>query len=666
MLSQNVLYYGKDESLPERIALRAGPLSLLYEEGDLRYVKLGDHEILRRVYVAIRDRNWGTILPAFSNIQMEIAADSFRIHYEVENKRGEIDFFWQGTITGDADGTITFTMDGAARSTFLRNRIGFCILHPAACAGTPCRVERVDGATERADLPVYIVPDQPVPPFAEMRSLAHQVMPGVWAKLRFSGDIFEMEDQRNWTDASYKTFCTPLRLPYPVEIKAGARVAQSVTLTLEDERPAPGGAEASAGGARPIAAQIGPSPLTFRLHTAEPPIPLPQIGLGVASHGRPLSEREMARLKALHLAHLRVDLLLSEPGYPGLLSRATAEAAALGAPLEVALLLSDAAEQELQQFKPALDQIKPPVDRWLIYPARELFKGDSPTAQVVALARKHLARHVPAARFAAGTNADFIFMQRTPPPLEMLDMVTLAITPQVHAFDNASIVETLEAQAAAVGSARRLAGGLPVVVSPVTLKPRFNPYATGPAPQTPPGELPPSVDVRQMSLLGAGWTAGSLKYLAESGVLSVTYYETTGWRGVMETEGGSPLPEKFRSLPGSVFPLYHVLADVGEFAGGEVIPSASSDMLRVDGLALRKESRTRFILANLTAEPQQVRVQGPGKSAWVRQLDETTVEEAARSPEDFRASKGQLQPTAATTLTLNLLPYAIARIDWEF
>jgi hypothetical protein len=108
--------------------------------------------------------------------------------------------------------------------------------------------------------------------------------------------------------------------------------------------------------------------------------------------------------------------------------------------------------------------------------------------------------------------------------------VTFAITAEVHAFDNASVVETLEAQAAAAHSARQLAGARPVIVSPVTFKMRHNPYATGAVPPTPPGQLPTQVDLRQMSLLGAGWTMGSLKYLAESGVSSVTYYETTGWR----------------------------------------------------------------------------------------------------------------------------------------
>ena len=135
-----------------------------------------------------------------------------------------------------------------------------------------------------------------------------------------------------------------------------------------------------------------------------------------------------------------------------------------------------------------------------------------------------------------------------------------------------AVVETLATQAETVSSARQFVGETSVAISPVTLKPRFNPNATGPVPQLAPGELPSQVDVRQMSLLGAGWTLGSLKHLSESAIYSATYFETTGWRGVMETEAGSPLPEKFRSLPSAVFPLYHALADVGEFASGDVLP----------------------------------------------------------------------------------------------
>ena len=68
--SENVRYYGKDEPLPDQIDLKAGPLNLFYEAGDLRYIKYGDKEIIRRIYVAVRDRNWDTVQPVLSNVSM--------------------------------------------------------------------------------------------------------------------------------------------------------------------------------------------------------------------------------------------------------------------------------------------------------------------------------------------------------------------------------------------------------------------------------------------------------------------------------------------------------------------------------------------------------------------------------------------------------------------
>jgi D-apionolactonase len=245
----------------------------------------------------------------------------------------------------------------------------------------------------------------------------------------------------------------------------------------------------------------------------------------------------------------------------------------------------------------------------------------------------------------------------------MLGLVALAMNPQVHAFDNASLVETLATQATVVLCARRLAQGKPVIVSPITLKMRFNPNATGPIPPPLAGELPPQVDPRQMSLLGAGWTMGSIKYLAAAGAQAVTYYETTGWRGVMETEAGMPLPDKFRSLPGGVYPLYHVLADVGEYAGGAVLPSTSSDPLRVEGLALQQGNRVRVILANMTAEPQEVTLPDPGAPFRARVLDETNAEEAMGAAEEWRAQPGGVLSPAEGQVRLALRPYAVARLD---
>src|SRR5204863_6388794 len=100
----------------------------------------------------------------------------------------------------------------------------------------------VDGTLEKTRFPHYIAPQalvdrriHPVYPFAELRAMTHEVQPEVWAELRCEGETFEMEDQRNWTDASFKTYGTPLRLPFPAQVEQGTRIAQSITLTLNGE-----------------------------------------------------------------------------------------------------------------------------------------------------------------------------------------------------------------------------------------------------------------------------------------------------------------------------------------------------------------------------------------------------------------------------------------------
>jgi len=267
---------------------------------------------------------------------------------------------------------------------------------------------------------------------------------------------------------------------------------------------------------------------------------------------------------------------------------------------------------------------------------------------------------------AAGTDHDYIFLQRNLPPLDQIDAVCFAINPQVHTFDNTSVMETLEAQAMMAASARRLAGERPVVVSTVTLRPRHNPYASAPIPSVPPGELPPQVDYRQPSLFTAAWLVGSLRAMALGGVSAVTYFETTGWRGLMEVGVGSPEPGKFHSIPGGVFPVYHLMAEVGCFsAGAEALAVTSSDSQRIQGLALRGGEQGKLLVANLTPDQQTVTVRG--LSNWVRLhlLDETNVEEAMRAPEAFRLQPPTPRSVAKRGLKLDLLPYAVASLDFE-
>ncbi len=68
-------------------------------------------------------------------------------------------------------------------------------------------------------------------PFQDIRALSHEVLPGVRVSCTMQGDAFEMEDHRNWNDASYKTYIRPLAKPWPDTLKAGETTEQSVVMT---------------------------------------------------------------------------------------------------------------------------------------------------------------------------------------------------------------------------------------------------------------------------------------------------------------------------------------------------------------------------------------------------------------------------------------------------
>ena len=618
--------------------LRVGALSLLFQGGGLRYVRYGGLEVLRGVYAALRDRNWGTVAPALSDLRLEPGEEGLRLEFDaVYLYRAEgIDFRARYRLEVHPQG-FSLALSGRAHTGFYRNRLGFCVLHPMEAAGALCRVEHADGSQEEARLPRQIAALQPIPPFTELRALEHQAAPGLWGRLEFSGDLFEMEDQRNWTDASFKTFCTPLRRPFPVWLEAGTTVEQRVSLRMR--------------GARRLLRRANPE-RTLRLGSRR--WGLPALGTEVASHGQALSQRELERLRALNLSHLRVSLDLSEP-FEEKLAQAVEQAQGLSVGLEVALTVTPSPEVVLAALRGALQRHKAEVARFLVYPYKARETDHAPYLEA---ARKALGGFK--ALIFGGTNSDFFFLNTYPVPPEAVDGLAFALNPQVHAFDNASLVETLRCQPLVAQEARRLSGGKPVVVSPLTFKPRWNPYATAAPPPTPPGELPPEVDPRQLSLFGAGWTLGSVGALAQGEVEAVTLFETTGWRGLIETEAGSPLPQRFPSVAGGGFPLYHVLADLAEFRGGEVVEVIPSAPLEFGGLMLRNREKSCLLLANYTDSRQTVELEGFPAPLWLRKLHEHNLSEAVAEPERWRQNR--TQPRAGP---IELPPYAYVRVELD-
>jgi hypothetical protein len=655
-LSKYEIWYGRDCLPPERTTLRAGPLTLEFEEGDIRYTRLGQQELVRRVYVGIRDHNWNTIPGKQSDLKVDTANNSFTVTFDSSHRAGPLQFDWRATITGSSDGTITYVMDGTARSAFRYCRIGFCVLHPIReCAGRPYRAQTPDGPVG-GNLPLLIGPQLienglETPLFPSCSALTIALDSGLEVSTEFEGDLFEMEDQRNWTDGSFKTYCTPISLGYPHQASEGESFHQKVIIEaspIPADMPAP--AEPSAGGAARLT--LG-QPLGHGL---------PEIGFSMAGHGGDLTPQEAGLLSALRPAHLKAELHFRDPRWMAELNRAIVKARQIGTRLELAVFLDGDVNAALKSFKHLLAGA--PLARLLVFHETEANWAVT-SSRWVQLVRANLESAFPNLAIGGGTNGNFAELNRAWPDTSGMDALSFTINPQVHAADERSLVEALEPQESTVLTSRANCGRLPVCVSSVTLRPPFNQAATEEEEPPDPNELPPSVDPRQMSLFAAAWTVGSIRALTTGGAASVTYYETTGWRGLLETEHGTPLPDRFRSRPGMIFPVYHVFADLAEVADAEAVATVSSDPLSVQGLALCCKGRWRVLVASLLSSAQRVTV-GPFRAglAVVRRLNDSMARLAMFEPERFRELR-ESQPLSSGKFELALGPYETVCLDIE-
>jgi hypothetical protein len=630
------IWYGRDASPPERIPLRAGPLQLEFQEGDLRYIRFADQELFRRLTVAIRDPHWGTIPGVRSDLDLQSGQDQFRLSFRSHHQSGELDYEWTASILGQADGSLVYTMRGFARRDFSYCRIGFCLLHPIqGCAGQPYRAQTPDGLIA-GRLPVLVEPQLmrggfEAPIFPSCSSLVVEHASGIELQAEFEGDLFETEDQRNWTDGSFKTYCTPLALGYPHQARAGQEFYQKVTLR----------ASPPAGWMAVPATVEGP----VRLELSAPSRRrLPQLGFGLPCQGQDPTPRQAGLLAALQPDYLKAELYFAQTDWPAELERARRVARQVGARLEVALFLTDEPEADLEQLRALLTGA--PLARLLVFHAAEAATGVT-APEWVERVRAGLGASFSDLPLVGGTAGNFAELNRARPEVRRLAGICYPINPQVHAWDERSLVETLEGQRDTLITARSFSGGLPIIVSSVTLKP------------------PPGVDERQMSLFAAAWTVGSLAALVTGGASAMTYYETIGQRGLIESDQGGPAPQGFRSYPGMAFPVYHVFADLADRSAAEAVPLLSTAPLRLTGLALRFAGGWRILAANLTCEPLQGLV-GPlsAGSAVRRRLNHATAQQAMITPEQFRQVGAPFQ-LEDKWLACSLDPFEVLRIDLQ-
>jgi hypothetical protein len=638
--------HGSDQPLPGQRKVIAGPLSAMWEDGTLRRIILrhpirGEVEVVRQLYMAVRDRYWGTVLPRLSIAKFEVRDNEFEIGFSAENRSDEVDFSWDASMIGRADGEIEFSFVGRASKDFWRNRIGLCVLHPMELSGTPVEVVTPDG-TVSGVFPEAISPHQP---FKHIRAIRHPAILGLAdAEIVFEGEWFEMEDQRNWTDASFKTYGTPLDLPFPVPIKEGETIRQKVTIRVL-ERAETGTWEApqwTAGPEGSSGEQALDEGITTISVSEAAAGRVPALGLIWNGDSGKIVSRHPDLWKAMQLSHLRVELHLINPDWAKRLDHAGRTAHEIRSSLELEVVCGDQGF-ELPALFDRLSSMPDVIQRLFVYSDSH----EVSTAEILSAARKCMADRGLRFPLMGGSRTWFTELNRAKQlPLNLLEGLGYAMSPQVHAIDNASLIETLPVQALIADNAKRIVGDLPLHIGPITLKPPCRAVAVG--------ERPVANDPRQASLFGAGWTIGSLYQVSlNERVGSATYYDLTGECGVVGRDG-------------QAFAVYHVLADAGEFALAQTLRMHVEDPTNCSAIALHSDGKIRVLAASYRDIPIRLRLKTPRfEQAIVRMLDETTYASAYREPLLFRQQRHRIISGVADTVELDLLPYAIATVDLQ-
>jgi hypothetical protein len=436
----------------------------------------------------------------------------------------------------------------------------------------------------------------PVAPFLDVTQMRWLVTDDLAATVGLEGDLFEMEDQRNWTDASFKTFSTPLRLPYPVTIERGTPVRQRLTLRLDG--PAAGAADAES--PRTRARATAPAQGVDLIEVHEAMGPMTTLGTALAPGRERLDPAELDALRELGPAIIRSVLELDDPGWPSALADARATTRAVGARLEVEVVAGDHGAG-LEELVADLAGAPGQVDQVWVFPTSSY----ATTALLADRLRGLMSSGGPWPLVGGGSRANFAELNRSEVVLDTLDAIGFPICPEVHTFDDASVIENIAAQPVAIRTAQARTTR-PLTVGPITLLPRFQAY----------GESRPAYglaneaerdDPRQGTSFAAAWTIGSLAGIVGSDVATVLLHEATGPAGIIDAGGGS--------RASAARPVYAALRGVMPMRGAVAYRSTAAPGLAA--LAFRTNDGDRLMVANLRPEPRTVELRLPRPAGHV-------------------------------------------------
>lgn len=523
--------YGTTQPIPQTVSLQAGALCCVLEDGAIRTLRWHGVEVIRGIAYLLRDSNWGTSQTEVTDLSVQQDPQSFVVHFHMRMTLRDGVLHASARVQGHADGRFVFEVDATPDVALRTNRCGFVVLHPAQVAGAPLDVEHTDGSTQHQEFPRWISPGQVA---YNIRRLRHRPQPGLVVDCLLQAQLphdplgkFEMEDQRNWSDGSFKTYVASLLDPWPYTLDAGVRLNQVVQVRMESE---PGLARdaCSATPLVPAALAVGAS-LEVRM---------PAIGVGVPQGLEHMRAQELACVVALKPGWLVAEVEVTDAQLLARLVAIAHLAQACGARVQLDALCpgTHTPENDAHRLAQACSAagLVPHAMRAGPQPYLASYQPSDQWPDIASLERyaQAYAECFPSAQVGGGMLTYFTELNRKRQSDQHLHFIGHSTCPLVHAADDLSVMQTLEALPSIVASVKQLWPHLEYRLGPVTLGMQRNPYGSSVAQNPHRVRMPMATDdPRHHAQFGAAWLAGYAAAVAPLGLGVLSFQHTHGLCG---------------------------------------------------------------------------------------------------------------------------------------
>ncbi len=525
----------------------------------LRNIKLNNLEILKMVSFLVRDKNWNNYNPKVLNSEEYKTKNDINFIFDLQysDKLQKLIVKNKYIIS---ESKLTFLSEGLFESDFWTNRIGFNLLLPLKDVIGKDVVITKESKKIKAKFPVAISPDQP---FFKFNKIEYNFNKHYDVIIDFKGIDFEMEDQRNWGDASYKIYSGSLLDPFPYKINKGKKFYQEINIYFDKKNTNIKNLD------KKIYKISEHSSLKFKM---------PKIGIKI----KKFDEINLVKNLNFNFFYFIKDF---ENNKENKIEQNFKKHIYL-----VALIDHNKdVKSVIAQIYEYINNNKIFLNKLLICPKIYLNSfqpaGEWPNVPNLSKYYMEAKKFFPDKLIVGGMVTNFTELNRKRPEGEF-DVINFSLTPIVHDASDIGVMDTPEDVSYILKTLESFSNNKPIHVGPITIGMHHNPYGEKLANNSENQRLEMAeFDPRHDSLLGISWSVAILSQLIGENTKYLTFDSILGHHGILAENNMKR-------------PLYFFNEILVFFENSKVVPLNFSK--EIYGLALFKNNKKYFLLTNVT------------------------------------------------------------------